>query len=339
MKIFFLSIFSSHAEQATEFDAVEKHNFEKLNLRNDDRISLLRRGCQIDPDVLQHPINYDFEFLRDLQRNITQEHPKDADFNKPTDEKIRIKNHEELIDLFHIDEYKILTCLPPKTGTTNWQRFFAALQHPGTEPEDFEVPKVFTQLPRVKNHENADTELAKMTDFSKILNVRHPLARLLSAWHQKFHRDFWNVKKYQNLGLRQIEKYEKINFESENGAIYSFGAFLHYVADAADMQKYDYHWQTETFQCMPCQMNYQIITTQETSSSDALFVLEHQSLHGKTHLPGQYADSPLLSESLVSQFSDVPKEIIKKIYQIYYADFMLFGYSIDEFLIDNEVNI
>ena len=117
-----------------------------------------------------------------------------------------------------------------------------------------------------------------MTDFSKILNVRHPLARLLSAWHQKFHRDFWNVKKYQNLGLRQIEKYEKINFESENGAIYSFGAFLHYVADAADMQKYDYHWQTETFQCMPCQMNYQIITKQETSSSDALFVLEHHSV-------------------------------------------------------------
>ena len=75
---------------------------------------MIRRGCQIDPDVLQYPINYDFEFLRDLQRNITQEHSKDADFNKPTDEKIRIKNYEELYDLFHIDEYKILTCLPPK---------------------------------------------------------------------------------------------------------------------------------------------------------------------------------------------------------------------------------
>ena len=55
-------------------------------------------------------------------------------------------------------------------------------------------------------------------------------------------------------------------------------------------------------------------------------------LNGTTHLPGQYVDSPLLSSSLVDHFQGMPRSLIEKLYQIYYDDFLLFNYSIDEFI-------
>ena len=77
------------------------------------------------------------------------------------------------------------------------------------------------------------------------------------------------VRKY---GRTEIEKYEPYNSEKEN--VYSFEAFLKYIATSADMLNFDYHWQTMHFQCMPCEMGYDIVTMQETSASDAVFVLE-----------------------------------------------------------------
>ena len=55
-------------------------------------------------------------------------------------------------------------------------------------------------------------------------------------------------------------------------------------------------------------------------------------LNGETHLPGQYTDSPLLSTSLVDQFRGLPRSLIEKLYKIYFMDFILFDYSIDEFI-------
>ncbi|CAG5091510.1 Oidioi.mRNA.OKI2018_I69.PAR.g13086.t1.cds [Oikopleura dioica] len=85
------------------------------------------------------------------------------------------------------------------------------------------------------------------------------------------------------------------------------------------------------FECSPCFVDYTIVTKQETSSTDTEFVTERAQLKGLTHLPGQYSDSPLLSSGLIDFYKDIPEEIIKKLYKIYFVDFLLFGYAIDEF--------
>jgi len=121
-------------------------------------------------------------------------------------------------------------------------------------------------------------QLDSRGDFTKLMNVRHPFARLLSAWHQKFHKNFHNLVKYvRKFGRTEIEKYEDYNDEGEN--VYSFGAFLTYIANSASMQAYDYHWQTMSFQCMPCQIKYDVLTMQETSASDAVFLLEKKQVN------------------------------------------------------------
>lgn len=324
---------SSHAKRSVEMDAVERANYETLNQRNDHRRSILEQGCSISNDVLVNAVNYDLDTLHSLQKNISNNVQFDAKYKR----KSRISNFEinykeQLIDLFNVDEYGLLTCLPPKTGTTNWQRFFAALIYPDKKPEDFNVPEVFNQIPRVKDKsKQIIQQLDSRREYTKLMNVRHPFARLLSAWHQKFHKNFHNLKKYvRQFGRPEIEKYERYNEEAEN--VYSFGAFLTYIANNGNILNFDYHWQTMSHQCMPCELKYDILTMQETSATDAVFLLEHKQLHGLTYLPGQYGDSPLLSTSLVDNYASIPRSIIEKLYKIYFVDFVLFDYSIEEFL-------
>ena len=75
--------------------------------------------------------------------------------------------------------------------------------------------------------------------------------------------------------------------------------------------------------------NYSFLAQNAASQTDLTGLIQ---LQGLTHLPGQYSDSPLLSSGLIDFYRDIPKDIIKKLYKIYFVDFLLFGYSIDEFL-------
>lgn len=79
-------------------------------------------------------------------------------------------------------------------------------------------------------------------------------------------------------------------------------------------------------------MNYQYITKQETSAADAAFILDKNGVSHLTYLPGQYADSLVKEKRAADYFVGVDKETIKTIYNIYFMDFVMFNYTIDEYL-------
>ena len=204
-----------------------------------------------------------------------------------------------------------------------------------------------------------------------MVNTRHPFARLLSGWRQKFEKSFYNIEVYMRRYGRKIARSSPDGVsEAPETHHFSFEQFLNYIVNDS-MENYgilnitfsawsrnikmttilDYHWQSIDYQCLPCDLRYNIIVNQETSSSDADFVTELNQvkififffwflkfhhlfvqLNGETHLPGQYTDSPLLSTSLVDQFRGLPRSLIEKLYKIYFMDFLLFDYSIDEFI-------
>ena len=47
-----------------------------------------------------------------------------------------------------------------------------------------------------------------------------------------------------------------------------------------------------------------------------------------------YDDSPLRSKSTADYFkqADLPRKVIEELYSFYFMDFLLFNYTIDEFL-------
>lgn len=317
-------------------------SFDDSKNRNNARVNLMQSGCQLDTNFIDN--NIEFETLRQLQFNSTNNLGVDAPFSGQgkllSDLTVADLARYQLIDLFAMDQNGILACLPPKAGTTNWQRYFAGLLNSDKEPEDFEVPDVFDELPRVLKKADPKSNVIDLVnqkkDYTRMINTRHPFARLVSAWRQKFDINFWNSIKYMKKFGRKIAKYE--DDEIPDTHHFSFKQFLLYIVNEK-MEDYDYHWQSISYQCLPCQVNYDVIVHQETSSSDAEFFTEYKKLNGTTHLPGQYVDSPLLSSSLVDHFQGFPRSLIEKLYHIYFEDFLLFNYSIDEFIEVSDNNL
>jgi len=318
-------------DRTSEMTGGSRHlGFGETLERNEGRVAVLKSGCRLDDDKLK---DLDFPTLHKIQYNTTNSLDIDHTFlnnvdnNFPNDK--NSLNKFQLVDLFRLEKNHIMACLPPKAGTTNWQRYFAGLNDSEKEPEEFKVPQVFHEIPRVlKEKKSLEESLEDASEYTRLVNTRHPFARLLSGWRQKFEKTFYNAPLYVKRYGRKILKF---NDEAPDSHHYSFKQFLYYVANE-DMARYDYHWQSITYQCMPCSMQYDVIVQQETSASDAEFFTEFKNLEDKTHLPGQYKDSPLLSSSLVDQYRGLPRSLIEKLYKIYFYDFLLFGYSIDEFV-------
>ena len=65
--------------------------------------------------------------------------------------------------------------------------------------------------------------------FTKMVNTRHPFARLVSAWRQKFSKDFWNDKKFLKKFGRKIAQFD--DEEVPETHHFSFMQFVQYVAN------------------------------------------------------------------------------------------------------------
>ena len=76
--------------------------------------------------------------------------------------------------------------------------------------------------------------MSDASSYARLVNTRHPFARLLSGWRQKFERSFHNAELYLKRYGRKIAKYEDTVPESHH---FSFKQFLNYVSNET-MEKY-----------------------------------------------------------------------------------------------------
>ena len=106
-----------------------------------------------------------------------------------------------------IKNRKIISCFSPKTGTTSWMAVFIAIKNGKKIDEiDSSMPHFYNTLDRytqliekaigIEDSESREVELGKLGEdifgeqSVRILSSRHPLARLVSSWGDKFH--FWS---------------------------------------------------------------------------------------------------------------------------------------------------
>lgn len=166
--------------------------------------------------------------------------------------------------------------------------------------------------------------------YMTFITVRHPLARLYSAWHDKFRKGHpWLKPIKKNYG-QFLDKLERKNMKAEEFE-YSFEAFLELVAISDfDFQR-DRHWQTFMFYCGTCNFDYDFIIKNEDAYYDNKFILWAMGLQRKTHVPGKYKGAVTV-DSMLEPYRNISSHVIEQIYRNYYSDFVFYNYTIDDAL-------
>ena len=122
------------------------------------RGELLKKSCALEKFI--HKMDYlkmRFEDLQNIQNVLeTEESVQVFDAleltrKNDTKESVVPAKSEMVRSIFLVDDFHMLTCLPLKTGTTNWQRTLASLlyaKHTGHHIAPENVTSVFYLVPR-----------------------------------------------------------------------------------------------------------------------------------------------------------------------------------------------
>lgn len=109
---------------------------------------------------------------------------------------------------------------------------------------------------------------------------------------------------------------------------FTFEEFLRHVVWTYNMGLQDWHWKTFYSRCQPCTYHYDYVVHLESAREDVYNIL--RSAHFLN--PENYS-FPVIHVTKTDVdtdaffFSNIPSDIMQQIFQIYYFDFKLFGYS------------
>ena len=167
----------------------------------------------------------------------------------------------------------------------------------------------------------------KLQEYYKFMFVREPLARLLSAYKDKFLLN--NTVFHKSYGINIIKRVRTNAATNPKGDDVSLNEFLQYVTEsrAEDM---DGHWMPFYELCQPCAVSYDFVGSFENLESDANQVLKELNVNEQVSFPKQqrYYKSGGKGYVESEKFTDVSPDMLKKILRKYDLDYKLFSYQI-----------
>lgn len=260
-----------------------------------------------------------------------------------------------------VNKKRVLACIPPKTGTSNWQ--YAFVQYLKTQLEakqdltnafvgNHQLYKVLPRLNLTKfakehqlPHTSLTNKIAPFFDYS-FSSSRHPLIRLLSAYHSKF--SIYNPKIdgptnifLYNYHPRIIDRYEQDGYKKLDYYLVSFRALVEFIVEEnckdkkSMLHECDPHWVPFSYYCQPCIQNYSSIAQSEDLRYGSKHIIDDISggyQLGENFIAPSYSGTRKLNHEnhtyVKEMFYDgIPVETKKKLVSLYFWDFKLYGYD------------
>ena len=201
-----------------------------------------------------------------------------------------IPQNSTLSNILVSDRYKTLFCFVPKVACGNWKRIFLVLNgqfNSTTEISGFTAHE--SGLVDTLDKYSTNEIRLKLQTYKKIVFVREPLERVLSAYRNKFttvlHRRIFN----QRVGKKIITMYRKnLTKEVTDEDHVTFNEFVKYLIGLSPMEKPDIHWDQQYNICSPCDINYDFIGKYETLKSDVERALGIMGAIEKVTFPGYW---------------------------------------------------
>ena len=236
------------------------------------------------------------------------------------------------------DEYRVLYCFIPKVASTNLKKIFFLLtgEKNKTDPSQIKRAEVhsvsrspFTYL----NTLSAQSVQHRLKHYRKVIFVREPLERLLSAFRDKFSHG-----KNTSVAIRQHEA-EAIKLFRENPSQQpledrhdlKFSAFVDYILyQKAHSQEFDKHWDEYFNLCSPCYIRYNFIGRYETLEEDVDLLLKKINPDQNVRFPKRKESyrAKKTADILEKYYMSIDPQKIIKLQDVYRLDYSLFGYKI-----------
>lgn len=234
--------------------------------------------------------------------------------------------------LFVEERSRLLYCEVPKVGCSNWKRVLMVLAGSAASALDITHDSVHkaNQLCRLSSYNRTDIE-RRLASYTKVLFVREPLERLVSAFRDKFENP--NTYYHPVFGRAIIAKY-RINASSDDlrtGDGVTFREFVQYLLDERRPVGMDIHWQPISQLCNPCLLHYNLLGKLENMKEDANFVLHSIGAPHNLTLPDFKDRNPqaertstAITQQYLAQLSPSQRQ---KVYDFYRMDYLMFNYS------------
>ena len=244
---------------------------------------------------------------------------------------------------FHVQQRDHFICNVLKSGSTSWQMFFAENQINSTHIADCQGGDKCPKKPELK-----------------IMQVRHPFERLLSAYRHLFKNGGWKPLDLSWSNDKELEQFY-IKLFSKSWPEFVTDIIINNEFRLTESELDDIvhpgtwlktHWAPFWFTCGVCNSHLapDYILKLETLPWDLPEVMEVMGLNRTIKFPDirvtgnddNFSEGNMVSQEVVGKyFSQLTTLQILNLYEVYKTDFIMFDYSPDSYLelaIDNREN-
>ncbi|CAJ1083653.1 carbohydrate sulfotransferase 8-like [Xyrichtys novacula] len=245
----------------------------------------------------------------------------------------KLPSRQHVTQIFVEDRSKLLYCEVPKAGCSNWKRVLMVLAGKASSVLNISHDTVHKapHLRRLRYYKPEDF-LEKLSNYTKILFVRDPFERLVSAFRDKFE----NSEKHYHFkyGRAIISRY-RANASEESlttGDGVTFREFVQYLLDPRRRPVgLDVHWRPVSLLCHPCLIHYDFIGKFENMNGEANFLLQSIGAPPNVWYPDYKDRNPqdkrTSSAIMKKYFSQLNATERQRVYDFYRMDHLMFNYS------------
>ncbi|KAM9481169.1 carbohydrate sulfotransferase 8 isoform 1-T1 [Clarias gariepinus] len=230
------------------------------------------------------------------------------------------------------DRHKLLYCEVPKAGCSNWKRVLMVLAGAASSTQEIKHDAVHysNNLKRLDSFDRRSIA-ERLRSYTKVLFVREPMERLVSAFRDKFESP--NSYYHPVFGKPIISKY-RVNASKSalrTGSGVTFQEFIRYLLDVHRPVGMDIHWEPVSQLCSPCLLDYDFIGKFETLEEEANFLLRMTGAPKNLTFPTFKDRNPEAARTSTritwQYFTQLNASEKQRAYDFYYMDYLMFNYS------------
>ncbi|XP_018010716.1 carbohydrate sulfotransferase 11 [Hyalella azteca] len=225
----------------------------------------------------------------------------------------------------------LLYCKVPKSGSSTW--VYNLLKLAGVSEENLKTDVGLHKILRDFYPRPSSRQQSKYKRSLKLLVVRHPFDRILSAYRDKlenYERDLlYRNGYYHKVYGRDIVRVHRnaSNLEDQKRIEPTWPEFASYLLSTPASQ-FDEHWKPIYLMCSPCAMDYDVIAKMETFSEDTQYVINELGLAERLSVEWIHASgSKQTSDLATAYYSQLTRRQVYGLLEKYALDFELFGYD------------